>query len=97
MGAGATSTWVGMRPSGLVWRYAPGFRDVVPSFGHRRYVRRDDSGWYVDYGTELKTDRGTRIVNWPRQQYANGLLTQVLHDPYQILVTTCGRLVLCHS
>jgi predicted nucleotidyltransferase len=46
--------------------------DVVPCFEYRRY-----QGTYPDYscerGTKLIPDSGTGIINWPRQNYANGV------------------------
>ncbi len=43
--------------------------DVVPCFEHRRYMpdRR-----YIA-GTELRPDNGGSIVNWPQQNYDNGV------------------------
>jgi len=45
---------------------------VVPTFEHRRYYR--DSQGLVKYlsGTELRPDKGGRIINWPEQNYRNG-------------------------
>jgi hypothetical protein len=43
--------------------------DVVPCLEHRRYMP-DRS--YVT-GTELQPDRGGRIINWPEQNYRNGV------------------------
>lgn len=42
--------------------------DVVPVFEHRRY---NISGGYIS-GTELRSDSGGRIINWPEQHYMNG-------------------------
>ena len=42
--------------------------DVVPVFEHRRYRR---AGTYLS-GTQLYSDKGVKIVNWPDQHYANG-------------------------
>jgi len=42
--------------------------DVVPVFEHRRYRR---TGTYLS-GTQLYSDKGVKIVNWPDQHYANG-------------------------
>lgn len=45
--------------------------DVVPTFEHRRYRVQDDRYTYLS-GTELLPDDGTRIINWPHQNYENG-------------------------
>lgn len=42
--------------------------DVVPAFEHRRYNKNLK---YIS-GTELWSDDGTRIINWPDQNYENG-------------------------
>lgn len=42
--------------------------DVVPVFEHRRYQR---DGSYLS-GTQLYSDKGVRVVNWPDQHYTNG-------------------------
>lgn len=46
--------------------------DVVPCFEHRRFHGTLDNNWY-DSGTQLCPDNGARIVNWPRQNYTNGV------------------------
>lgn len=46
--------------------------DVVPCFEHRRFHGNAESNWY-DSGTELHPDNGGKIVNWPRQNYDNGV------------------------
>lgn len=46
--------------------------DVVPCFEHRRFMGTLLSNSY-DSGTELHPDNGGEIVNWPRQNYANGV------------------------
>jgi len=46
--------------------------DVVPCFEHRRYLGTVASNYY-DSGTELHPDNGGVIVNWPRQNYSNGV------------------------
>ena len=46
--------------------------DVVPAFEHRRYSRKPAGGFDYLSGTELRPDRGGRIINWPHQNYANG-------------------------
>jgi hypothetical protein len=43
--------------------------DAVAAFEYRRY---DESGGYIT-GTSFKPDSGGRIVNWPEQNYANGI------------------------
>lgn len=47
--------------------------DVVPTFEHRRFYT-DYSG-QIKYhrGTELRPDNGGRIINWPEQNYSNGV------------------------
>jgi predicted nucleotidyltransferase len=46
--------------------------DVVPCFEHRRYLGTAASHHY-DSGTEMHPDNGGVIVNWPKQNYANGV------------------------
>jgi hypothetical protein len=46
--------------------------DVVPCFEHRRYMGTLQSNWY-NSGTQLFPDSGGKIINWPRQNYANGV------------------------
>ncbi|MBX7149140.1 nucleotidyltransferase [bacterium] len=43
--------------------------DVVPAFEHRRY---DNFGNYIS-GTEIHPDNGVKIINWPHQNYENGV------------------------
>lgn len=43
--------------------------DAVPCFEHRRY--RKDGNWIT--GTAFDPDVGSRIVNWPDQNYNNGV------------------------
>ena len=43
--------------------------DVVASFEHRRYAA---TGRYIS-GTEFRPDDGGRVINWPLQQYENGV------------------------
>jgi len=47
--------------------------DVVPTFEHRRYFRNYHG--QIDYfsGTELHPDNGGRVINWPEQNYSNGV------------------------
>ncbi|MHB8482010.1 MAG: nucleotidyltransferase domain-containing protein [Nitrospiria bacterium] len=48
--------------------------DVVPCFEHRRFMGTPQSNWYISPpGTELHPDTGGTIVNWPRQNYDNGV------------------------
>jgi len=46
--------------------------DVVPCFEHRRYMGTAQNHWY-ESGTELHPDNGGRIINWPKQNYTNGV------------------------
>jgi len=46
--------------------------DVVPTFEHRRYRRKPGGGFDYLSGTELRPDRGDRIINWHHQNYTNG-------------------------
>ena len=46
--------------------------DVVPCFEHRRYLGTVNAHYY-DSGTELHPDNGGVVVNWPRQNYENGV------------------------
>src|ERR1019366_1985802 len=46
--------------------------DVVPCFEHLRFMGTPETNWY-DSGTELHPDSGAKIVNWPRQNYSNGV------------------------
>jgi len=46
--------------------------DVVPTFEHRRYLKKPGGGFDFLSGTELRPDRGGRIINWPEQNYRNG-------------------------
>lgn len=43
--------------------------DVAPFFAHRRY---NQQGRYWS-GVELRSDGGDRIINWPEQNYENGV------------------------
>ncbi len=43
--------------------------DVVPCATHRRY----DSATAWHHGIEIRPDRGPKIVNWPQQDYENGV------------------------
>lgn len=45
--------------------------DAVPCFEHRRY--RKDGTWIMPTGTAFFPDGGWRIVNWPDQNYDNGV------------------------
>jgi predicted nucleotidyltransferase len=46
--------------------------DVVPCFEHRRILGSVQSHW-DECGTELHPDNGGVIVNWPQQNYDNGV------------------------
>jgi len=46
--------------------------DVVPAFEHRRYLGTPQNHHYIT-GTELHPDAGGTIVNWPQQNYDNGV------------------------
>ena len=46
--------------------------DVVPCFEHRRYMGALQGHWY-NSGTQLFPDSGGKIINWPRQNYTNGV------------------------
>lgn len=48
--------------------------DVVASFEHHRYLRRlRDGSFYYLTGTQFVSDTGQEVVNWPQQQYDNGV------------------------
>lgn len=47
--------------------------DAVPTFEHRRYFLGSDGKYYIHYGVELRPDAGGRIINWPQQNYDNGV------------------------
>lgn len=47
--------------------------DVVPCFEHVRYFRASNGSLGTHRGTELRPDNGGRVINWPRQNYANGV------------------------
>ncbi len=46
--------------------------DVVACFEHRRYFGNAQAP-SIEYGTQLLPDRGGNIINWPRQNYKNGV------------------------
>lgn len=46
--------------------------DVVPAFEHRRFHGNSALNWFAS-GTQICPDGGSVIVNWPRQNYANGV------------------------
>jgi hypothetical protein len=46
--------------------------DVVPAFEHRRLLGTPERHW-SESGTQIISDDGSRIINWPRQNYANGV------------------------
>ena len=43
--------------------------DVAPFIEHRRYAK---NGTYLS-GVELRSDNGGKIINWPEQNYTNGV------------------------
>jgi hypothetical protein len=45
--------------------------DVVPCLDYRRYAK--DGTWIDPTGTAFDTDSGDRIINWPDQNYDNGV------------------------
>src|SRR5437762_1580488 len=47
--------------------------DVVSAFEHRRYNLRVDGSHFINYGVELRPDNGGKIINWPDQNYENGV------------------------
>jgi len=48
--------------------------DVVPCFEHRRFMGTPQSNWYESPpGTQLCSDGGGEVINWPRQNYENGV------------------------
>jgi predicted nucleotidyltransferase len=46
--------------------------DVVPCFEHKRFLGTPEKHW-EESGTEIRPDNGGRIINWPRQNYDNGV------------------------
>lgn len=48
--------------------------DVVACFEHRRYMGKPNGGFWYNSGTELHPDNGGKIINWPNQNYENGVL-----------------------
>ncbi len=46
--------------------------DVVPCLEHRRYMG-EPGAYYYEAGTQLLPDNGGRIINWPKQNYDNGV------------------------
>jgi len=46
--------------------------DVVPAFEHRRFHGTPQNHWYYS-GTQINPDSGGKIINWPRQNYDNGV------------------------
>jgi predicted nucleotidyltransferase len=46
--------------------------DVVPAFEHRRFHGTPENHWYHS-GTQIIPTNGAKIINWPRQNYANGV------------------------
>lgn len=48
--------------------------DVVACFEHRLYHIKPDGSLGYRLGTELRPDNGGRIINWPKQNYDNGVV-----------------------
>lgn len=46
--------------------------DVVPAFEHLRFHGTPQNNW-SDSGTQILPDDGGEIINWPRQNYDNGV------------------------
>lgn len=46
--------------------------DVVPAFEHRRFHGTPENNWYHS-GTQILPGNGGKIINWPRQNYDNGV------------------------
>lgn len=46
--------------------------DVVPCFEHRRFMGTPQTNWCLT-GTAFLPDNGGKIINWPRQNYRNGV------------------------
>jgi hypothetical protein len=47
--------------------------DAVACFEHRRYHRDSNRGVYYYSGTEFRPDKGGSVINWPEQNYENGV------------------------
>lgn len=48
--------------------------DVVPCFEHRRYTQKNYRGEFVYLsGTAFFADNGQYVINWPQQNYDNGV------------------------
>jgi hypothetical protein len=47
--------------------------DVLAAFEHRRYQQRSDGTYHHLSGIEFETDAGRRTINWPEQNYVNGV------------------------
>jgi hypothetical protein len=52
--------------------------DAVPCFEHRRY--KTDGTWVTPTGTAFIPDNAWRIVNWPDQNYSNGVTKNTATD-----------------
>ncbi len=68
--------------------------DVVPCLEHRRYTGRDASGRYPYLsGTQFLPDNGGVIINWPKQQYENGVAkNRATGDRFKRIVRILKRL-----
>ena len=63
--------------------------DVVPCFEHRRYTTRSYRGFEYLSGTEFQPDSDSRVVNWPKQHYENGVTkNQATGNRFKYLVRT---------
>lgn len=61
--------------------------DVLAAFEHRRWSRNANGQLSYISGTEFVSDSGKRIVNWPDQQYENGVNKHAAtHDRFKKMV-----------
>jgi hypothetical protein len=68
--------------------------DVVACFEHRRYTYRGQDGRY-NYlsGTEFQPDNGGSIINWPIQNYENGIIkNKATGDRFKYITRILKRL-----
>lgn len=68
--------------------------DIVPCFEHRRYTYRSSYGHFQYLsGTEFFPDIGGYVINWPQQQYDNGVAkNKATNNRYKYLVRALKRL-----
>lgn len=69
--------------------------DVVPCFEHRRY--KEDGTWVKPEGTAFYSDGYDKIINWPDQNYANGVAkntatVQRFKDVVRIFKRVCNKM-----